>query len=50
MVVHGNVAVTSYRGVHAVDGAGGLRRDEEELCGAGDSGGSGMLQNGGSGQ
>jgi hypothetical protein len=42
MVVHGNVAVTSYRGVHAVDGAGGLRRDEEELGGAGDNGGCGM--------
>jgi hypothetical protein len=34
MVVHGNVAVRSCSGVHAMDGTGGLRRDEEELSGA----------------
>jgi hypothetical protein len=34
MVVHHNVAVWSYSDVHASDGAGGLRRNEEELGGA----------------
>jgi hypothetical protein len=37
MVVHRHVAVRSCSGVHAADGAGGIRRDEEELgraCGS----------------